>query len=91
MATHETTWDAYELWGLDIDRNQRKQLGKEARSLDLVADGITRPTPPYVAMDFGMGKDGYPAICMTQLAARVYCMWLSAKTGRFYRLSTEAE
>ena len=91
MATHETTWDAYELWGLDIDRNQRKQLGKEARSLDLVADGITRPTPPYVAMDFGMGKDGYPAICMTQLAARVYCMWLSAKTGRFYRLPTEAE
>jgi formylglycine-generating enzyme required for sulfatase activity len=28
---------------------------------------------------------------MTQLAARVYCMWLSAKTGRFYRLPTEAE
>ena len=26
MATHETTWDAYELWGLDIDRNQQ-QLG----------------------------------------------------------------
>jgi formylglycine-generating enzyme required for sulfatase activity len=28
---------------------------------------------------------------MTQLAARCYCKWLSAKTGRYYRLPTEAE
>jgi formylglycine-generating enzyme required for sulfatase activity len=42
-------------------------------------------------MTFGMGKDGYPAICMTQLAAKMYCKWLSAKTGRLYRLPTEAE
>ena len=42
-------------------------------------------------MSFGMGKDGYPAICMTQLAAKMYCKWLSAKTGRYYRLPTEAE
>jgi formylglycine-generating enzyme required for sulfatase activity len=32
-----------------------------------------------------------PAICMTQFAAKVYCRWLSAKTGRYYRLPTEAE
>ena len=38
-----------------------------------------------------MGKDGYPAICMTQLAAKKYCKWLIAKTGRYYRLPTEAE
>jgi len=38
-----------------------------------------------------MGKNNYPAICMTQLAARMYCKWLSAKTGRYYRLPTEAE
>jgi formylglycine-generating enzyme required for sulfatase activity len=42
-------------------------------------------------MTFGMGKKGYPAICMTQLAARTFCDWLSAKTGRYYRLPTEAE
>src|SRR5262249_3375032 len=29
--------------------------------------------------------------CMTQLAAKTYCQWLSQKTGRFYRLPTEAE
>ena len=41
-------------------------------------------------MSFGMGKDGYPAISMTQHAANKYCEWLSAKTGHFYRLPTEA-
>src|SRR5216684_4351175 len=42
-------------------------------------------------MSFGMGKDDYPAISMTQHAANKYCEWLSAKTGQFYRLPTEAE
>src|SRR5262249_52303848 len=42
-------------------------------------------------MSFGMGKDGYPAISMTQHAASKYCEWLSARTGQFYRLPTEAE
>ena len=28
---------------------------------------------------------------MTQLSAKMYCMWLSARTGKFYRLPTEAE
>jgi formylglycine-generating enzyme required for sulfatase activity len=42
-------------------------------------------------MSFGMGTRGYPAICMTQHAARTFCKWLTAKTGRYYRLPTEAE
>ena len=43
-------------------------------------------------MSFEMGKNGgYPAICMTQHAAKTYCEWLSAKTGRYHRLPTEAE
>src|SRR4028118_1013135 len=28
---------------------------------------------------------------MSQLSAKQYCKWLSAKTGQFYRLPTEAE
>jgi formylglycine-generating enzyme required for sulfatase activity len=28
---------------------------------------------------------------MTQLSAKMYSMWMSARTGRFYRLPTEAE
>jgi len=54
-------------------------------------DAITRPTRPYVEMSFGMGIEGYPAISMTQHAANKYAEWLSAKTGHFYRLPTEAE
>ena len=54
-------------------------------------DAVANPTPPYTDMTFGMGKDGYPAVCMTQFAAKMYCKWLSAKTGRYYRLPTEAE
>ena len=59
-------------------------VGKES-------DAVTRPTTPYVEMSFGMGKDGFPAISMTHYAAVAYTRWLSAKTGHFYRLATEAE
>ena len=38
-----------------------------------------------------MGQRGFPAISMTQHAASKYCQWLSAQTGHFYRLPTEAE
>src|SRR6266446_2042209 len=58
---------------------------------DKLADAVTKPTKPYTDMTFGLGHDGQPAICMTGLAAKTYCEWLSAKTGRFYRLPTEAE
>jgi formylglycine-generating enzyme required for sulfatase activity len=55
------------------------------------ADAVSRPTTPYVEMSFGMGKDGFPAISMTHFAALKYCRWISAKTGHYYRLATEAE
>jgi formylglycine-generating enzyme required for sulfatase activity len=55
-------------------------------------DGVSRPTPPYEDMSFGMGTTGgFPAVSMTQQAALRYCQWLYLKTGNFYRLPTEAE
>jgi len=42
-------------------------------------------------MSFGMGINGFPAISMTHHAANKFAQWLSAKTGQFYRLPTEAE
>jgi formylglycine-generating enzyme required for sulfatase activity len=91
MESHEVTWDEYELWGLGLDR-QRRELNKIATTeRDKVVDAVAIPTKPYADMTFGMGKEGYPAVCMTQFAAKVYCKWLSAKTGRYYRLPTEAE
>ncbi len=80
MGVHEVTWAEYDLWNTDSERTMSKK-----------PDGVARPTPPYMDMTFNMGRDGYPAICMSHVAARQYCKWLSTKTGKFYRLPTEAE
>jgi formylglycine-generating enzyme required for sulfatase activity len=92
MEAHEVTWQEYELWGLGLDLQRRKFKKEESPSeWDQIADALARPTKPYSDMTFGMGKKGFPAICMTQFGAKMYCKWLSAKTGRYYRLPTEAE
>ena len=92
MGKHEVTWNEFELWGLGLDK-QRREAKKNATPnvWNKTADALAIPTKPYSDMTFGMGKEGYPAICMTQFAAKMYCKWLSAKTGRYYRLPTEAE
>jgi len=91
MGKCEVTWDEYDIWSFSLDQKIRKLRGFEATEQDKVADAVTRPTPPYTDMTFSMGHDGFPAICMTQLAAKTYCKWLSEKTGHYYRLPTEAE
>jgi formylglycine-generating enzyme required for sulfatase activity len=91
MGKYEVTWDQYEIWGENMDITRRKIFGRIATPRDEIADAVTRPTPAYTDMSFGMGKQKHPAICMTQHAARKYCEWLSAKTGHYYRLPTEAE
>ena len=84
MQTHEVTWDEYRLFMF-------AQQAGEPDNPDIIVDAVSRPTRPYVEMSFGMGINGFPAISMTQHAANQYAQWLSAKTGEFYRLPTEAE
>lgn len=91
MGQFEVTWNEYELFMYPDDEKKLRQLNPSDETIDKVSDGVTRPSKPYTEMSFGMGRDGYPAICMTQHAANKYCHWLSAKTGHFYRLPTEAE
>jgi len=91
MGKYEITWDQYDVWGEKLDIARRKIFGHKVNARDAVADAVTRPTPPYTDMSFGMGKRKNPAICMTQHAARMYCEWLTAKSGHYYRLPTEAE
>lgn len=93
MAKTEITWDVYDVWAADLDLFRRDVMKLAPTPRDVFADKfqIAQPTKPYTDMTFGMGTRGYPAICMTQHAARVFCKWLSAKTGRYYRLPTEAE
>jgi len=90
MAKYETTWDLFNLFvyrSLDV----AQPMFNENNEVNIDVDGISGATTPYVEMSFGMGIEGYPAICMTQLAAVKFCEWLSAMTGHFYRLPTEAE
>lgn len=91
MGEHEVRWDEYGVFMHKLDIQQRSETENPAAPQAAWADAVSRPTPPYVPMDFSMGVDGYPAICMTQFAAKQYTKWLSMKTGRFYRLPTEAE
>lgn len=54
-------------------------------------DAITRPSKPYISMDRGFGHHGHPAISVSSRNAVEFCRWLSAKTGRRFRLPTLAE
>ena len=90
IGQYEITWDLYNLFvSREIDQYQMKKDLESEVSIDV--DAVSGATMPYVEMSFGMGTDGYPAISMTQLAAVKFCEWLSAMTGKFYRLPTEAE
>ena len=91
MGQREVTWNEYELFMYPDEEKRMRATTPTDASGDKLADAVTHPSKPYVEMSFGMGKDGYPAISMTHHAANKYCQWLSAKTGQFYRLPTEAE
>lgn len=91
MGQFEVTWNEYELFMYPSDRKLADASNVALPELNPLLDAVSRPTKPYVEMSFGMGKDYYPAISMTHHAANKYCQWLSAKTGHFYRLPTEAE
>jgi formylglycine-generating enzyme required for sulfatase activity len=81
MGAFEVTRDEFDVY-----------LKDEKTSQNVSIDAITRPSPQYVDLTWGMGKEGgYPANSMSQYAAIMYCKWLYAKTNIFYRLPTEAE
>lgn len=79
----EVTWDELDAFVHRLDAPETQKTGG--------ADAVSRPSKPYGAVDRGFGHKGYPAISMSYLTAQKYCEWLSAKTGKKYRLPTEAE
>ena len=81
MGAHEVTRDEFDLFFRD-----------ENTPVNSNVDAVTRPTPQYIDLSWGMGKEGgYPVNSMSQDAALMYCHWLYKKTGIFFRLPTEAE
>lgn len=83
MGKTEVTWDEFDIYVFRFD------LSEEQKAAGV--DAASRPSKPYGAPDRGFGHQGYPALAMTYSAAEGYCKWLSQKTGRKYRLPTEAE
>jgi formylglycine-generating enzyme required for sulfatase activity len=81
MGSFEVSRDAFDVFYED-----------ESTSQNSAVDAITRPSPQYIDLSWGMGKQGgYPVNSLSQYAALMYCRWLYQKTGIFYRLPTEAE
>ena len=92
IGKFEVTWDEYEPYMItQVDREKHGARKDYDPKIHSIVDGVSQPTAPYTEMSFGMGQLGFPAISMTQHAANKYCQWLSAQTGHFYRLPTEAE
>jgi len=85
----EVTWDEYDQFGFKLDLQRKRKLGLQLPQD--AGDAVTRPTPPYADESWGWGKEKQPVIGITQYAAVKYCEWLSARTGKKYRLPTEAE
>jgi formylglycine-generating enzyme required for sulfatase activity len=79
----EVTWDMYDVFALGLDKDKGAGSGG--------ADAVARPSQPYGAPDYGWGHAGFPAISIAGPAAQAFAQWLSTKTGKKYRLPTEAE
>jgi formylglycine-generating enzyme required for sulfatase activity len=89
MGKTEVTWDEYDQYWQKEPEAARQP--NKLKTGDTEVDATTRPTPPYADETFGHGREGHPVLGITHHAAMEYCRWLSQKTGKTYRLPTEAE
>ena len=92
MSEVEVTWDQY--WAFFANTMSEGRTSPEqvyANNSNPDVDAISGPTPPFGFPDQGWGSGDRPAITMTHYAAETFCQWLSMKTGKKYRLPTEAE
>lgn len=83
MSKCEITWEAFDAFVYRLDEDAGKTTPK--------VDAVTRPSKPYLPPDRGFGHEGYAAICMSYKTAQAFCEWLSAHSGKKYRLPTEDE
>jgi formylglycine-generating enzyme required for sulfatase activity len=90
MSKYEVTWELYNLFvNRTIDSVPNASKGS---NVNIALDALAGATIPYVDMSLGMGTEAdLPVGNVTHHAASGFCKWLSAKTGYFYRLPTEAE
>ena len=79
----EVLWELFDVFAYRLDlTDEEKAKGVEIE---------VRPSKPYGAPDRGFGHKGFPALSMHFPSAKLFCDWLSRKTGKKYRVPTEAE
>ena len=87
MGKCEVTWGEFDLFWRARPGQKKDKEPENPKD----ADAVTRPTPPYHDEAFNKGREGNPVLGVSWHAAMQYCRWLSLKTGKVYRLPTEAE
>jgi sulfatase modifying factor 1 len=95
MCTTETTLELFMVYYQETGTAKKDfiEVQEDKKNEEVARDGvnaITGPTPVYGDMTMGYSKK-HPAIGMTWYNATTFCRWLSQKTGKTYRLPTEAE
>lgn len=92
MSEVEVTWDQYwAFYGETMSEGRTPPEKIYANNTRPDLDAVSGPTPPFGNPDQGWGMGERPALTMTHYGAETFCQWLSLKTGRKYRLPTEAE
>jgi len=95
MEEHEVTWAEFQQFQQYLLRDSRRSRDPDTRTdREKTVDGMARPTPAYDISSISYSKSSkldHPASGMSAYAGQVYCKWLTAATGRYYRLPTEAE
>ena len=92
MGEMEVTWDQFwAFYGETMSEGRTPPMVIYANNSREDVDAVSGPTPPFGFPDQGWGMGDRPAITMTHYSAETFCQWLSLKTGKKYRLPTEAE
>lgn len=79
----EVTWDCYDAfaYGMDLSRDQDSSA----------IAAHSRPSRPYEPPDEGIDHERHPVRNVHPRMVEQYCQWLGKKTGKRFRLPTEAE
>ena len=92
MGEIEVTWNQF--WAFYAETMSEGRTPPEviyANNTRPDVDAVSGPTPPFGYPDQGWGMGDRPVITLTHYSAETFCQWLSMKTGKHYRLPTEAE
>jgi len=90
LCTTETTLALFNAYYRENATPKRKFFSNPAQEKQGEIDAVTKPTPVYGDLTLGYPHTN-PAMGMSWLNAAVASKWISKKTGKTYRLPTEAE